>query len=310
MNVEKGTPLERLGYKSMESSGLTPLEYLVREQVLGSAAIWSGQQLRASGSKVTEARNFLIISLMTFYLFSIFLELLLNVSVGHPGPLAVLFSPFCVFDYSLEDRGWDGGWHHRVDAHESEQVPGVGDGQGSLVCWHAAVHGVAKSRTQLSDSTELNWEISSNLASTEFVIAAIDLNFLELFCELWMSECSLFKTSHSCVMDEKSFMWLMLSVCVCVCVCVWILAAKFELRNKRLIRCSESTIGTRWFPHYNEAICWGTLKVNFRGCFLSGWWDSLWGYFPSPGLRGRVRRTSGLGIEWEKKAGISSLNVQ
>ena len=220
MNVEKGTPLERLEYKSMESSGLTPLEYLVREQVLGSAAIWSGQQLRASGSKVTEARNFLIISLMTFYLFSIFLELLLNVSVGHPGPLAVLFSPFCVFDYSLEDRGWDGGWHHRVDAHESEQVPGVSDGQGSLVCWHAAVHGVAKSRTQLSDSTELNWEISSNLASTEFVIAAIDLNFLELFCELWMSECSLFKTSHSCVMDEKSFMWLMLSVCVCVFVCV------------------------------------------------------------------------------------------
>ena len=23
--------------------------------------------------------------------------------------------------------------------------------------WHAAVHGVAKSQTQLSDSTELNW---------------------------------------------------------------------------------------------------------------------------------------------------------
>ena len=248
---------------------------------------------------------------MTFYLFSIFLELLLNISVGHPGPLAVLFSPFCVFDYSLKDRGWDGGWHHRVDAHEFEQVPGLGDGQGSLVRWHAAVHGVAKSRTQLSDSTELNWEISSNLASTKFVIAAIDLNFLELFCELWMSECSLFKTSHSCVMDEKSFMWLMLSVWVCVCVSI--LAAKFELRNKRLIRCSESTIGTRWFPHYNEAICWGTLKVSFRGCFLSscrGWWGSLWGYFPSPGLRGRVWRTSGLGIEWEKKAGTSSLNVQ
>ena len=25
--------------------------------------------------------------------------------------------------------------------------------------WHAAVHGVAKSRTQLSDWTELNWEL-------------------------------------------------------------------------------------------------------------------------------------------------------
>ena len=26
------------------------------------------------------------------------------------------------------------GWHHQLDGHEFEQVPGVGDGQGSLVC--------------------------------------------------------------------------------------------------------------------------------------------------------------------------------
>ena len=26
------------------------------------------------------------------------------------------------------------GWHHRLHGHESEQAPGVGDGQGSLVC--------------------------------------------------------------------------------------------------------------------------------------------------------------------------------
>ena len=25
-------------------------------------------------------------------------------------------------------------WHHRLSGHEFEQVPGVGDGQGSLVC--------------------------------------------------------------------------------------------------------------------------------------------------------------------------------
>ena len=40
-----------------------------------------------------------------------------------------------------------GGWHYRLDGHEFEQAPGVGDGQGS---WSAAVHGVAKSRTQMS----------------------------------------------------------------------------------------------------------------------------------------------------------------
>ena len=26
------------------------------------------------------------------------------------------------------------GWHHRLNGHEFEQVSGVGDGQGSLVC--------------------------------------------------------------------------------------------------------------------------------------------------------------------------------
>ena len=35
-----------------------------------------------------------------------------------------------------------------ANEHEFEQAPGVGDGQGGL---DAAVHGVAKSRTQLSD---------------------------------------------------------------------------------------------------------------------------------------------------------------
>ena len=26
------------------------------------------------------------------------------------------------------------GWHHRLNGHEFEQAPGIGDGQGSLVC--------------------------------------------------------------------------------------------------------------------------------------------------------------------------------
>ena len=27
-----------------------------------------------------------------------------------------------------------GKWHHRLDGHEFDQAPGVGDGQGSLAC--------------------------------------------------------------------------------------------------------------------------------------------------------------------------------
>ena len=44
------------------------------------------------------------------------------------------------------------GWHHRLDGHGFGWTAGVGDGQEA---WHAAVHGVAKSRTRLSDETEL-----------------------------------------------------------------------------------------------------------------------------------------------------------
>ena len=43
------------------------------------------------------------------------------------------------------------GWHHWLNGHEFEYTPGVGDRE----AWHAAVHGVAKSWTQLSDWTEL-----------------------------------------------------------------------------------------------------------------------------------------------------------
>ena len=45
------------------------------------------------------------------------------------------------------------GWHHQLNGHESEQTPGDSEGQGT---WHAAVHGVTKSRTWLSNWTELN----------------------------------------------------------------------------------------------------------------------------------------------------------
>jgi len=52
-------------------------------------------------------------------------------------------------------RGWQNamvGWHHQLNGHEFEQVPGVVDGQESLVC---CIHGATKSQTWLSDWTEL-----------------------------------------------------------------------------------------------------------------------------------------------------------
>ena len=43
------------------------------------------------------------------------------------------------------------GWHHRLDGHEFEQAPRVGDGQGSLVCCSPWGH------KELDATEQLNW---------------------------------------------------------------------------------------------------------------------------------------------------------
>ena len=45
------------------------------------------------------------------------------------------------------------GWHHWLDGHEFEQTPGDSENREA---WRAAVHGVAKSQTRLSDWTTTN----------------------------------------------------------------------------------------------------------------------------------------------------------
>ena len=58
-------------------------------------------------------------------------------------------------DWRQEEKGttedevvW---WHHRLDGHEFEQAPGVGDGQGSLACCSPWDH------KELDMTERLNW---------------------------------------------------------------------------------------------------------------------------------------------------------
>ena len=72
-------------------------------------------------------------------------------------------------DWGQEEKGMTEdemvGWHHWLNGH------GLG-GLRELVidreAWRAAVHGVAKSRTQLSNWTELNWRSSNSLIKFYF----------------------------------------------------------------------------------------------------------------------------------------------
>ena len=72
-------------------------------------------------------------------------------------------------------RGWQKmRWLDGITDSMSEWTPGDGDGQGGL----AAIHGVAKSWTQLSDWTELNWMIN-DVGHVFTCLSAICIFFFE-----------------------------------------------------------------------------------------------------------------------------------
>ena len=70
-------------------------------------------------------------------------------------------------DWGQEEKGMTEdqivGWHHWLNEHGFGWTPGVGDGQGGLVCCGSWV---TKSQTWLSDWTELNWIVIEILQRT------------------------------------------------------------------------------------------------------------------------------------------------
>ena len=58
-------------------------------------------------------------------------------------------------DWGQEEKGMAedemAGWHHRLNGHEFEWTPGVGDGQRGLVCCNSWGH------KELDTTEQLNW---------------------------------------------------------------------------------------------------------------------------------------------------------
>ena len=67
-------------------------------------------------------------------------------------------------DWRQEEKGTTEdemvGWYHRLNGHEFEQAPGVGDGQGGLVCCSLWGH-----KESNNWATELNWRESGSQLS-------------------------------------------------------------------------------------------------------------------------------------------------
>ena len=64
-------------------------------------------------------------------------------------------------DWGQEEKGMTedemAGWHHRLNGHEFEWTPGIGDGQGGLACCDSWGHKESDTTERLN-WTELNWK--------------------------------------------------------------------------------------------------------------------------------------------------------
>ena len=74
-------------------------------------------------------------------------------------------------DWRQEEKGTTenemAGWHHRLDGHEFDWTPGVGDGHGGLVCCYSW------GRKELDTTERLNWTELGDLHFQETVVVVL-----------------------------------------------------------------------------------------------------------------------------------------
>ena len=100
------------------------------------------------------------------------------------------------------------GWHHRLYWHESEWTPGVGDGQGGLVCCDSWGRRVGHDWATDLNSPDLIW-ISSDWLNTQKVVYSTNAIYfedtygsskvLERNTEVWFKIMSQFSSTKSLI---------------------------------------------------------------------------------------------------------------
>ena len=117
-------------------------------------------------------------------------------------------------DWGQEEKGTTedemAGWHHRLDGHESEWTPGVGDGQGGLACCDSWDRKESDTTERLK-WTELNWMGSHNSCYTRgdfkmLTTGSSILSVLQTFSPVVLQCCSI-NTSQRPLKRHKTKRW-------------------------------------------------------------------------------------------------------
>ena len=116
-------------------------------------------------------------------------------------------------DWRQEEKGTTEdkmvGWHHRLDEHEFEQVPGVGDGQGSLGCcspWGCRVrHDWATERNCSMVGSQ--WCASFCCYTHTYIHSFSDSIPIQVITEYWVEFPALYRSSLQTFRHQEPVSW-------------------------------------------------------------------------------------------------------
>ena len=114
-------------------------------------------------------------------------------------------------DWGQEEKGTTedemAGWHHRLEGHESEWTPGVGDGQGGLACCNSWGHKESDSTEQLN-WTELYWTLQNGgKKGIRFLFTRSSFRGNKKYHSRGGRVVSV-KVSHSALLDTALWSWV------------------------------------------------------------------------------------------------------